>query len=285
MMKFSKSKRIIPWAALLLGLLLGSAPAWAGVPLSTNPWDQLYSSSLPSSGGDTGYALREDIGVRFLASAIGDSLTDNGVLHNIFTDRANNSDFVFRSIPGGTEVNWHGLPGGTTGSILDATVSHDWGAGEGANFVIIMAGTNDIDYSRHDDIKDLAPAMVSNVQAIVDSVLGGQTDPNSRPAVIVMGIPCYLDSDWTAKAKTYNDLLRSSLKHVDIFSDANWYDLYDSGTKAASTSFMEDIKHPNGDGFYRIAENWFEAMDALYDPKRISAENHVYKGDWYFQRQ
>ncbi|CAO0821533.1 hypothetical protein DFAR_2460008 [Desulfarculales bacterium] len=42
--------------------------------------------------------------------------------------------------------------------------------------------------------------------------------------MIVMGIPCYLYSDWTDRAKPYN-------------------------------------------------------------PKRISAENHVYKGDWYFPHQ
>lgn len=85
-----------------------------------------------------------------------------------------------------------------------------------------------------------------------------------------MGIPCYMYSDWTSRAKTYNELLCSSLKHIDIFSKANWYDLYDFNTKAASDAFMEDVKHPNSDGFYRT--------------KRISAENHVYKSDWYFQR-
>ncbi|MFH1033498.1 MAG: SGNH/GDSL hydrolase family protein [Pseudomonadota bacterium] len=279
-----KTKAISLCALLLFCLVAWSAPAWAGLPLSS-PWDGLDASGLSISGGGTGYALREDIEARFTASTIGDSLTDNSVLQNVFFDRLNNSEFTYRSIPGGTNVIRHGMPGGTTGSILDAVENRDWGYGEGANFVVIMAGTNDIDYNRHDNIADLAAAMVSNVQAIVDNILGGQSDANTRPAVVVMGIPCYLDTDWTERAKTYNNLLRSSLKHIDIFSDANWYDLYDSNSKTASGSLMEDIKHPNGDGFYRIAENWFEAVDALYDPKRISANNHVYKGDWYFQRQ
>lgn len=62
------------WAGLLLGLAITAAPAWAGVPLS-GPWDQLDSTGLTGGNGNTGYALREDIEVRFLASAIGDSLT------------------------------------------------------------------------------------------------------------------------------------------------------------------------------------------------------------------
>jgi lysophospholipase L1-like esterase len=283
MISHRKTSRLPLWAALLCCLALMAAPAWAGTPAS-NPWGQLDATGLPSTNGNTGYALHEDIEARFTASTIGDSLTDNSVLQNVFFDRLNNSEFIYRSIPGGTNVIRHGMPGGTTGSILDAVENRDWGYGEGANFVVIMAGTNDIDYNRHDNISDLAPAMVSNVQAIVDNILGGQSDPNNRPAVIVMGIPCYTDADWTARAKTYNDLLRSSLKHIDIFSDANWYDLYDSNSKTALGSLMEDVKHPNDDGFYRIAENWFEAVDALYDPKRISAANHVYKGDWYFDR-
>jgi lysophospholipase L1-like esterase len=274
--------RLTFMAVFCLCLLLAPLPAAART--NTNYWDNLDSSWQSNSNGGVGYTLNEDLPPRFLASAIGDSLTDSGVLHGILYDRANDPGFAFRSIPGGTQFNWHGMPGGTTGSILAAVQDQNLGAGEGANFVIIMAGTNDIDYNRHDDIKELAPSMVSNVQAMVDSVLGGQTDPNSRPAVIVMGIPSYLDPDWTARAKTYNDLLRNSLKHVDIFSDANWYSLYDPNSQAAAGNLMEDVKHPNDDGFYRIAENDFAAMDALYNPTRISQNSHIYKGDSYFQR-
>lgn len=277
----ARNKSLPLRAALLFCLVLCAAPAWAGISLS--PWDNLDPSGQPNANGGAGY-LREDIEKRFTASAIGDSLTANSVLRNVFYDRLNNSEFTFRSIPGGTEVLNHGLPGGTTGSILDAVWARDYGYGEGANFVVIMAGTNDIDYSRHDNINDLATAMVANVQEMVYSVLGGQSDRNTRPAVIVMGIPPYTDPDWTARAKVYNDLLRTSLKHIDVFSDANWYDLYDGNAKTALGSLMEDEKHPNDDGMYRIAENWFEAVDALYNPNRISAANHVYKGDWYVQR-
>lgn len=281
-MDFFAIKKSLPLkAALLLGLVLCSAPAWAGTAFS--PWDNLDTSLQPDTNGGAGY-LREDIELRYTASTIGDSLTTSSVLQNVFFDRLNNSEFTYRSIPGGTSVLKHGLPGGTTGSILEAVWARDWGYGEGANFVVIMAGTNDIDYNRHDNINDLANAMLANVQEMVYSVLGGQSDPNNRPAVIVMGIPPFGDSDWTARAKVYNDLLHSSLKHVDIFSDANWYDLYDSNSKTAMGSLMEDEKHPNDDGMYRIAENWFEAVDALYNPNRISADNHVYKGDWYVQR-
>ncbi|MBI5523578.1 MAG: SGNH/GDSL hydrolase family protein [Desulfarculus sp.] len=279
---FARNKTLPLRAALLCCLVLCSAPAWAGTSLS--PWDNLGTSLQPDLNGGAGY-LREDIEKRFTASAIGDSLTANSVLRNVFYDRLNNSEFTYRSIPGGTEVLNHGLPGGTTASIFNSAWAGDWGAGEGANFVVIMAGTNDIDYNRGDDINALANAMVANVQDLVYSVLGGQTDPNSRPSVIVMGIPCYIDADRTARAKVYNDKLRSSLKHIEIFSDANWYDTYDANDKTALYSLMEDDKHPNDDGMYRIAENWFEAVDALYNPKRISADNHVYKGDWYVQHK
>lgn len=266
----------------------GSAGALAGTQayngLTASQYGQ-YLYSPDTYGGGTG-ALRDDIDYRYTVSTIGDSLTTSDRLQSVLYDRLNNPNFTFRSIPGNTQVLEHGMPGGTTGSILAAAQSRDLGYGEDANFVIIMADTNDIDYSRHDNIQDLATAMVSNIQAMVDSVLGGQTDPSTRPAVIVMGIPCYTDSDWTSRAKVYKDMLHSSLKHIDVFSDANWYDLYDSGSKAANTSFMEDVKHPNGDGYYRIAENWFEGVDALFNPARFSQkDSHLYKGDWYFQRK
>lgn len=278
---FARIKTLPLLAALFILLALTPAPAQAG---AAGLWDQLDTSLQPDANGGAGYVLREDIAKRFTLSAIGDSLTDNNVLKDVLYDRLNNADFPFRSIPGGTTIRRHPTNGGTTDSILGRVWSGNWGAGEGADFVLIMAGTNDLDYYGG-DATQLATTMVSNVQEMVYSVLGGQTDPATRPAVIVMGIPCYLDQELTSRAKIYNNLLRSSLQHVDIVSDANWYDLYDANTGAAQDWLMDDFKHPNNDGMYRVAENWFEAIDALYNPTRISDDSHIFKGDWYFQRQ
>ncbi len=262
-------------AALALILVLG-APAAALAYANAG-------QTLDASDGMGLNLAREQDAYSYLCSTIGDSLTDSNQLQGIFYSRLNDPGFVYRSIPGGTQVVRHGMPGGTTGSILPVVRSEDWGAGEGANFVMIMAGTNDLDYNQGDKIEDLAAAMVSNIQAMVDDVLGGNHDPAVRPSVIVSGVPAFLDPTLTARAKYYNNLLRTSLKRVDVFTDAAWWDLYDSSTGAASRDLMDDLKHPNGDGFYRIAEDWFEGVDAMYNPKRFSAENHLYKGDWYRQ--
>jgi|GEM_PF-6219764 len=265
--------------ACLLALMAATGAARAADPLQYS----LYDGANPVFAEQSAAYSGDDY--RFLCSAIGDSLTDSSPLQNIFYSRLNDPGYsMFRSIPGGTRVNFHGNPGGTTGSILPATQSRGWGAGEGANFVVIMVGTNDLDYNQGDAIEDLAAAMVSNVQAIVDSALGGISDPNQRPAIVVSGVPAYLDATLTSRAKYYNEQLRTRLDRVDIFTDGAWWDLYDSGTGAAASWLMEDLKHPNGDGFYRIAEDWFKGVDALYDPSRIETDPHIYRMPWYFQR-
>lgn len=272
---------------LICGLALTASPAAAGRPADlldqASGQGAVYSYSI-TSGDSVGWALDDTDGYQFLCSSIGDSLTENHNPQGLFYSRLNDPGFAYRSIPGYTRVYNHGLPGGTTASILNLVESRDYGAGEGANFVVIMAGTNDIDYNRGDSKEDLANSLVANVQAIVDSVLGGISDASRRPAVIVSGIPPYLDADMTAKAKYYNEQLRARLDKVDIFSDANFWDLYDANSGTADSSLMSDNKHPNSDGFYRVGENWFEAVDALYNEKRINSTNHIYKGAWYFDR-
>lgn len=272
------AKTLAPACLLALGLILAAGAALAADSLQYSPFD----GTIPNIQGQ-GVAYADDE-YRFLCSAIGDSLTDSPQLQGVFYSRLNDPGYSFRSIPGGTRVSFHGNPGGTTGSILPLVQGNDWGAGEGANFVVIMVGTNDLDYNQGDAIEDLAAAMVSNVQAMVDSALGGISDPNQRPAIIVSGVPAYLDANLTARAKYYNEQLRTKLDRVDIFTDGAWWDLYDSGTGAAASWLMEDFKHPNGDGFYRIAEDWFKGVDALYNASRIGSDSHIYRMPWYFQR-
>ncbi|MFH1058833.1 MAG: SGNH/GDSL hydrolase family protein [Pseudomonadota bacterium] len=270
---------------MICALALTASPAAAGRPVNLlDQADGIGGVSYAVDGGSVGWALDDTDGYQFICSSIGDSLTENSNPQGTFYSRLNDPGYIYRSIPGYTQVYKHGLPGGTTASILNLVESRDYGAGEGANFVVIMAGTNDIDYNRGDSKEALADALVANVQAIVDSVLGGISDPNLRPAVIVSGIPPYLDADLTAKAKYYNEQLRTRLDKVDIFSDANFWDLYDAGSGTADSGLMSDNKHPNSDGFYRVGENWFEAVDALYNEKRINSSNHIYKGAWYFDR-
>lgn len=276
----SKIKLLALACLLALGLGAAVGAARAADPILSY---SLYDGANPNFQGQSAAYSGDEY--RFLCSAIGDSLTDSSPLQSIFYSRLNDPGYsAFRSIPGGTQVNFHGNPGGTTGSILPATQSHDWGAGEGANFVVIMVGTNDLDYNQGDAIEDLAAAMVSNVQAIVDSALGGVSDPNLRPAIIVSGVPAYLDATLTSRAKYYNEQLRTKLDRVDIFTDGAWWDLYDSGTGTAYGWLMDDYKHPNGDGFYRIAEDWFKGVDALYNSDRIGSDSHIYRMPWYFER-
>lgn len=283
-----KAFRLAVVMAALCGLVLAASPAAAGRALEAldqaNGLGGLSYSIGGVGNGAVGWAMDDTEGYQFTCSTIGDSLTDSPHLQGIFYSRLNDPGFAFRSIPGYTQVYRHGLPGGTTASILNLTVSRDYGAGEGANFVVIMAGTNDIDYERGASKEALADAMVHNVQSIVDSVLGGVSDRNLRPAVIVSGVPPYLSGTLSDTAKYYNEQLRTRLDKIDIFTDANFWDLYDAGSGAADRSLMSDNKHPNYNGFYRMGENWFEAVDALYDETRIKDENHIYKGMWYFDR-
>ena len=47
---------------------------------------------------------------------------------------------------------------------------------------------------------------------------------------------------------------------------------------------MDDNKHPNSDGFYKVGEDMFNAVDTLFNPTRASASNHIYEMQWYFTR-
>lgn len=219
-----------------------------------------------------------DLDYRFKLSTIGDSLTHNTHLQAVLSDRLNSPNYAFRSIPARTSIANHAQDGQGTAGILNAVISGNWGAGEGASFVTIMAGTNDIDHGVD------VTVMRDNVQAMIDSLLGSDYTQGVRPSIIVAAMPPYENTEQSARAKEYNDLLRTTLDKVDIFTDATFYDLYNESTGGAVQDFMQDNKHPNDDGAYRLAEDWFKAIDALYDPTRIETDPHIYKMNWYYQR-
>jgi lysophospholipase L1-like esterase len=217
----------------------------------------------------------------YLCSVVGDSHTANTYTQSILNQRFQ-EDYAFRSIDGITQVNYHDWSGQRTSAIADAVVnSGRYGAAEGADFVIIMCGTNNVDYDRWLSAEELADIMVNDYQRIIDSVLGDNYDVDVRPRIIVSGILPFLDSSLTEKAEYINDALRTRLDKYDVFTNANWYDLVESTQEYANPDLFRDNKHPNDLGAYIVAENWFEGVDALFDYRRIIDNPYIYRGPWY----
>jgi lysophospholipase L1-like esterase len=219
----------------------------------------------------------------YLVSTIGDSYMDNSHIRGVFSDRLQ-GDYAFRSIPGTSTVNFHGYAGQRLGSIYSRANGDNVGYSEGADFVLIQGGTNDINLDRDVGLDELVDRMIDDLQRIIDIVYDGNYDPNTRPAIIVSAIPPMLDPSLTDKSQALAERIINSLDKVDIFTTANFWELYDAGSDAANSIYMQDNIHTNDDGSYRVAENWFEAIDALYDPTRIENDPYIYTGNWYFDR-
>ena len=191
------AKHRSPLAALAVALLALALPslAWASSnpPLTVLTSSSQYINSQQLDNLGINYDVVKASAPQtnsYLLSAIGDSLITFPDLQSSLDGHLNDPSFQFRSIPGTTQINFNGLPGATSDQILNMVNDQNLGAGEGANFVVIMCGTNDIDYTGLTP-QQLAPQVASNIQGIIDSALGGNTDRNARPAIVVMGVPGY----------------------------------------------------------------------------------------------
>ena len=248
---------------------------------------KLPADDTDSDDDDTGYTapyIEWGSSGPFTISNIGDSYQANTDIQTTYTSRLTDPDYEYRSIPNYTTPTFHDFSGQRLGGILSGVQSQNLGAQEGVDFVLIQGGTNDINLDRSVDLDTLVNRMIYDIQRIIDEVLNGVSDPNERPAIIVSAIPPMLDGSLTDKSEALMERLITSLDKVDIITTANFWDLYNADTDTANGDYMKDNIHTNADGSYMVAENWFEAVDALYNPYRIANDPYIYAGNWYFDR-
>jgi lysophospholipase L1-like esterase len=181
---------------------------------------------------------------------------------------------------GNTKYDWtvydDGLPGYKAQDIYVYSAVHGW-KNQGADIVLIMAGTNDLVQAGNKDPQSYINSVVSAVQRIVDYYTFDNSD--SRPKVIVSAIPPSTNSGITSLASTYNKELENALKGygVDIFMTSNWVDFLDTSTGTAKSSMYSDYLHPTQDGYYAMAENFFDAIRALYNPDYFKTDTTLHK--------
>lgn len=201
----------------------------------------------------------------YIFSCIGDSLTENNYtrfLPGIFDANASYQYTLYDN----------GRGGYTTSMILSEMQSQNW-MSQGPDFVLIMAGTNNMVHGQTTDPDVLAAQVGRELQQIVDIA----SYPNSpgRPRIIVSAIPPSTNGKINARAGVYNWWLRNNLHDVDIFTDANWHDFW-NGT-SANTDLMANYLHPTDEGYQMMAQNFYDAVDAVFNESLIDQNPYLHK--------
>lgn len=198
-------------------------------------------------------------------SCIGDSLTENSYTRYLPGILSNNVSWSF-------DLYDNGRGGYTTLQILSEMQTQGW-MRQGPDFVLIMAGTNNMVHGQTTDPDVLARAVGNDLQNIVDVA----SYPNSpgRPRIIVSGIPPSTNGKINARVGVYNTWLRNNLSNVDVFTDANWHDFWNVNT--ANTDLMQDYLHPTDQGYEMMAQNFFEAIEAVWNEGLIDENPYLHK--------
>jgi lysophospholipase L1-like esterase len=219
-----------------------------------------------------------------LVSAIGDDLTEAMYMQDVLRERLGHP-LGFSSPATESKLSAHGMSGSYIGNIQDQVISQNWGDGEGAEYVLVMAGLNDMVWGQQNgaDPAGHAAEVVSQVQGIINEASGGDPNNPNRPRVIVSALPPSQDAGLNQHIQAYNQALASSLIGADLFIETNWYDIVDGQSGLAQGGLMTDFMLPNGDGYYRIAENWFEALGALRDPGIADNNPYIHRQSSYRQ--
>lgn len=205
----------------------------------------------------------------YTVACVGDSLTEYGYAR-----------YMDAICSGNTTYDWtiieDGLPGYKAQDVYVYSAVHGW-KNQGADIVLIMVGTNDMVHGGDKDLTSYTNSVIASVQKIVDYYTFDNSE--SRPKVIVSAVPPSTDSGISSRADYYNKELENALKGygVDIFITSNWYEFLDTNTGTAKSSMYSDYLHPTQDGYYAMAENFFDAIRALFQPDYFKSDSYLHK--------
>jgi len=167
--------------------------------------------------------------------------------------------------PESFEVINHGVTLYRADQVLADLQALNW-MDDDPDFVLLMVGGNDLaQETPFLGLSEVIERTVGEVQAIIDVVKSHTNADGSQPTIIVSAfIPNLILDYWGSDAMAqYNASLESTLTGVDLWTADNWDDFYDPTTEQARISLMSDLVHPNVEGYRVVAQNWFEAIEAL----------------------
>jgi len=190
---------------------------------------------------------------------LGDSIT-HGVgasggyrleLKDLLVPAGYSFDFVGSQASGPFEIEDRQHQGHSGFKIHDiAAIAHDRVTTYRPDIVLLVIGTNDVwtDY-------ELASAP-ARLGGLIDTIV------NAAPAasVIVGSIPPLADSLDDAQARTYNAAIPGVVQaRADAGKKVSFVDMYGAMTPAD----LYDGVHPNADGYFKMANVWLSALQAI----------------------
>jgi len=239
--------------------------------LGLNPWESYATPVGRAPKGSNPHRLEDGLAYSSttLVSCLGDSITNGYPYAGTENTYPSRLLLLLETAhgPNGFEVINHGVDGYRADQVLADLQGLNWMA-EDPRFVLLMVGGNDLAQEVLPDLSNLSQVIdqtVAEVQAIVDIVNDHTNADGSHPQVIVSAFPPNRISGGAGSAVValYNTSLESNLTGVDLWITDNWDDFYDPDTGQARASLMYDAVHPNIEGYAVMAENWYQAIEAL----------------------
>lgn len=225
-----------------------------------------WPSGAGEPGGHCSIGTEEET---LLVSCYGDSLTA-GYPYGGSTDTypAELQPLLQNYYSNGTyNVDNRGIGGWRADEVLADIQEQNWLAIDPA-IVLLMVGGNDLAQEILDG--DTPSAVISRttdeVQSIIDLIKAHTNADGTIPKIIVSTTLPTTTAIATLVVKSYNDSLETNLTGMDSLITTNWSDFYDPITLQAYPSLMADSVHPNEEGYEIMAQNWNEAIQAIYTP-------------------
>ncbi len=292
-MEFKAERLIAVIGAILLALAcLGPSialadstvgNAWFGVMQNFETGSTTQNPEPTDVAGEEPQAEPSKPTRRYVTSLIGDSHAANNATRAALSERLNDPGAFGSAMAGPSDLRYHSLGGGRIAAVRDYVSDGGFGSREGADFVLLMAGTNDLVWLRNTgaDVDSTIDRMVADFKDLVNKIDDLRFE--GRPRIVVAATIPTTDARMNEWAMRFNERLLNELENVDLFLENLWYALWDESAGVARSDLMRDYIHPNDTGAFILGQEWFEGMKALFDGSIADSNPYIHKMPGYLK--